>query len=320
MACSPRPPRPAFTLIELLVVIAIIAILIGLLLPAVQKVREAANRSKCQNNLKQLGIAEHAYHDEYGRFAPEGLWMPFDWNPQIRKGSHLLQLLPYLEQAAIFQAIDFSNTLVNPPVNQTLPGGRRLREVVLPVLVCPSDTLFGRLPNGLATTNYASSMGSQYMFASNGCQEYNRPNGTRGHGTTDKANEISGIIARLNWSAGVKDITDGTANTILMGEIRPICSNTPRNRSWVADDVLWISTLGPINYPTCPGEPGYSAGPGCNADISTPTSNAFKSKHIGGAHFALADGSVRFIRQTIPWDTYQLLGGRADGRVVNDDF
>jgi prepilin-type N-terminal cleavage/methylation domain-containing protein len=157
--------RGAFTLIELLVVIAIIAVLIALLLPAVQKVREAANRTQCANHLKQLGLAEHMYHDSYGRFAPEGLWMPFDWNPQIRKGSHLLQLLPYLEQDALYRSIDFSGSLTNPPVNQRLPDGRWLREVVLPVLVCPSDPLNGRLPNGLATTNYSASMAQRHPRA-----------------------------------------------------------------------------------------------------------------------------------------------------------
>src|SRR6266446_1288505 len=100
---SLRVRRGGFTLIELLVVIAIIAVLIGLLLPAVQKVREAAARMKCANNLKQLGLAEHMYHDNYNRFAPEGLWMPYDWNPQVRKGSHLLQLLPYVEQDALYR-------------------------------------------------------------------------------------------------------------------------------------------------------------------------------------------------------------------------
>ena len=78
--------------------------------------------------------------------------MPYDWNPQIRKGSHLLPLLPYVEQEALYRQIDFSGALSNPPVNQKLPDGRLLREIILPILVCPSDPLQGRLPNGQAAT------------------------------------------------------------------------------------------------------------------------------------------------------------------------
>jgi prepilin-type N-terminal cleavage/methylation domain-containing protein/prepilin-type processing-associated H-X9-DG protein len=311
-----RTLRPGFTLIELLVVIAIIGVLVALLLPAVQKVREAANRAKCANNLKQLGLAQHMYHDNYNRFAPDGLYMLIDWQPLARRGSHLLKLLPYIEQENLYRQIDFSGT--TSPVNLTLSDGRRLRDVVLPLLVCPSDTHGGRGPNG-ALTNYAASMGSQYMFASYGCQDYNRPNGTRGHGTTIDGSQVSGIISRLDWSAGIKEITDGTSNTILMGEIRPLCSRYT-SKSWVSEDTLWVSTFGPINYPTCPNEPGFSTAQGCNNDQSNPTSQGFKSRHSGGAHFLLCDGSVRFIIEAIPWDTYQRLEGRNDGQVISGDF
>jgi prepilin-type processing-associated H-X9-DG protein len=81
-----------------------------------------------------------------------------------------------------------------------------------------------------------------------------------------------------------------------------------------------VSTFGPINYPTCPNEPGFSTAQGCNNDQSNPTSQGFKSRHSGGAHFLLCDGSVRFIIEAIPWDTYQRLGGRNDGQVISGDF
>jgi prepilin-type N-terminal cleavage/methylation domain-containing protein/prepilin-type processing-associated H-X9-DG protein len=308
--------RCAFTLVELLVVIAIIGILIALLLPAVQAAREAARRAQCSNNLKQLGLAQHSYHNVWNKFAPDGLYMVIDWQPLTWGGSHLLKLLPYSEQSSLVQQIDFKDN--RPAVNKTLPGGKLLRDHVLPLLLCPSDTHGGRGGTGnWALTNYSASMGSQYMFASNGCQDYNRPNGTRGHGTTTDAGQISGIISRLNWSAGMHDVIDGTSTTILMGEIRPVCG-VYTNKSWVSEDALWVSTFGPINFPTCPGEPGYSSAAGCNSQTSHPTSQGFKSRHPGGAQFLLCDGSVRFIIQTIPWDTYQRLGGRRDRQPVGD--
>ena len=316
--------RSAFTLVELLVVIAIIGILVGLLLPAVQAAREAARRMQCSNNLKQLGLAQHNYVDTFKKFAPGGLEMVVDWVPLAYRGSHLLKLMPFMEQNNLYSQVNFAgriNGLPNAtisPRNQRLSDGRLLRDVIMPGLVCPSDPAGGRHPtSNWAMSNYTASMGSQYMFSSNGCQEYNRPNGTRGHGTTANGSEVSGIISRLHWSAGIGELTDGTSNTILMGEIRPLCGDYTM-RSWVDDDAFWVGTLGPINYATCPGEPGYNAGPGCNGITSRPCSQAFKSKHVGGAQFTLGDGSVRFIQQTISWDVYQNLGGRNDGKVIGD--
>ena len=317
MAHAQPWPRRGFTLVELLVVIAIIGVLVALLLPAVQAARESARRMKCGNNLKQLGLAQHMYHDTWNKFAPDGLYMLVDWQPLTWGGSHLLKLLPYTEQNSLFQQIDFSDT-TTAATNRRLPGGQLLRDVVVPFLLCNSDVHRGRGGSGnWALTNYCSSMGSQYMFASNGCQDYNRPNGTRGHGTTIDGEQVSGIISRLTWSAGMREITDGTSNTILMGEIRPKCGDYTI-KSWVSEDAFWVSTLGPINYPTCPGAPGYSSGPGCNSEVAKPTSQGFKSLHPNGAQFVLSDGSVRFIVQTVSWDTYQRLGGRRDGELVGD--
>ncbi|MCC6510430.1 MAG: DUF1559 domain-containing protein [Pirellulaceae bacterium] len=320
-----RNRRFAFTLVELLVVIAIIGVLVGLLLPAVQSAREAARRMQCSNNLKQLALAQHNYHDTFKKFAPGGLEMFVDWQPLGHRGSHLLKLLPFIEQNNLYSQINFAGTVngvpnagVISPRNQRLTDGRLLRQLILPALVCPSDPAGGWHPtSNWAMTNYTASMGSQYMFSSNGCQEYNRPNGTRGHGTTADGGQVSGIISRLHWSAGIAELTDGTSNTILMGEIRPVCGDYTQ-RPWVDEDAFWVGTLGPINFPTCPGEPGYNAGPGCNGITSRPCSQAFKSKHVGGAQFALGDGSVRFIQQSIAWDVYQNLGGRRDGNVIGE--
>lgn len=150
-----------------------------------------------------------------------------------------------------------------------------------------------------------------------GCQEYNLPNGTRGHGTKANGLEVSGIISRLHWSCTMGEVTDELSNTILMGEIRPLCGAPCTSKSWVSDDALWVGTLGPINYPTCPGEPGFVNGPGCKNTTSRPTSHAIKSKHPGGCQFGLADGSVHFLSQNISGVTYRNLGGRRDGNVVD---
>lgn len=311
--------RRAFTLVELLVVVTIIALLIALLLPAVQAAREAARRGQCLNNVKQLGIAQHNYHAIWERFAPDGLELKVDWVPLGYRGSHLLKLLPYCEQEPLYRQIDFSG--VTAPASQTLSDGRKLREIIPPMLVCPTDPLKGKgttsVNRNYGLTSYGSSMGSQYMGASNGCTDYNLPNGTRVHGTTTTPSAVSGIISRLDWSAGIEDITDGTSNTILMGEIRAQCGYYTR-KGWASEDSLWVSTFAPINYPTCPGERGYSDDAGCNGILSYPTSQGFKSCHPGGASFLLCDSSVRFISETISWDVYQRLGARKDGKVVGE--
>ncbi len=138
---SLRRSDQGFTLIELLVVIAIIAILIALLLPAVQQAREAARRTQCKNNLKQIGIALHNYHDTYSKFPPGGFWNNVNSGQQYQQGSLLTHLLPYVEQANMFQQIPF-NAPPGRDINAaTLPDGRLMRTVfTVPTYRCPSDT------------------------------------------------------------------------------------------------------------------------------------------------------------------------------------
>ena len=337
--------RNAFTLIELLVVIAIIAILIALLLPAVQQAREAARRTQCKNNLKQFGLAMHNYESTFGMFPmnTSNIWGPGpQWNDGS-KGSHLVHLLPFLEQAPLYNAFNFQATGVAwtcpDPANLTqcnfearLINGKLVRDIVIPGFLCPSEP--SPLKDGHSMkSNYSISMGNQAMPSnwSGACNLFpgnNFGTGPAGHGNTYNGGEISGVISRFNFGATIAQITDGTSNTIAAGEVRPQCSDHQRE-GWVHFNTMPSATTAPINYPiACVREPSIVIGAttyqwdtvptGCNHWQNWQTSNGFKSRHIGGAQFALADGSARFISENIDYLTYQKLGDRRDGLTIGD--
>lgn len=310
-----------FTLVELLVVIAIIGILVALLLPAIQAAREAARRSECINNLKQLGMALQNYHDTYERLPDSGMHNP-GWTGWS-KGSQLVKILPFIEEAPLYNAIDFSRPSVD---NQNDPStGRRFYTTVIDAYLCPSNAHPAQEnddPNRRALTNYACSMGCQRMTSRNNwCNEYPGNifgNGPDGHGNTNNGGRTSGLFSRLGWAARYADIQDGTSLTIAMGEILPLCGDHSRN-GWFYCNSIWIATTAPINYPIrCIGEPGF-AGPGdCGHYQNWQTSQGFKSKHPGGANFVFADGSTHFLSQDINYRTYQKLGDRRDKEQVED--
>ncbi|MBA3314861.1 MAG: DUF1559 domain-containing protein [Planctomycetota bacterium] len=320
--------RVAFTLIELLVVIAIIAVLIALLLPAVQQAREAARRTQCKNNLKQLGLAMHNYADTHGQFAPTIFnvngWpgnAPPEWGAH-EKGTYLVQMLPFIEQAPLFQAIDFKNWLTID--GRTRPDGKLFRSTVIPIFMCPSDGS-PELNGDRARFNYAYSMGAQQMNSLGGmCPTYDQTTypggyfktGGAGHGNTYNSNDVSGIASRVQWAAKFRDITDGTSNVIAMGEVRPNCGDHSNN-GWWHWNATWIATTAPINFPiSCYGEAAVPGATGCNQPNNWTTSQGFKSKHTGGAQFLMCDGSVQFLSENINYATYQALGDRRDGTPV----
>jgi prepilin-type N-terminal cleavage/methylation domain-containing protein len=328
-----------FTLIELLVVIAIIAVLIALLLPAVQQAREAARRTQCKNNLKQLGLATHNYHDTYLQFPINR----FDAGipPGGTMGNNLTVftgLLPFFEQSALFQGINFSGpgsmNLTLYPIN-----GKRLGEHKLPVLQCPSDVgVDTPTPQNMAKTSYAPSIGAQDLESANGCvlatfagaypAPYD-PDGdgedpfSRGNVRSDHGNQpVSGPFGRGYFSplnTRMRDLADGTSNTILMGEIRMACNLYSPDWGWAWPESLWYATTAPINFPTCPEDPGFGTNP-CFTNVNTNWNAAFgfKSKHTGGAQFLLGDGSVRFIQENIDRLTYARIGDKNDGGVIGD--
>ena len=348
--------RRAFTLIELLVVIAIIAILIALLLPAVQQAREAARRTQCRNNLHNYGLGLHNYHDVYNQFPPGGVPVHNDsrtgagccaGGPRI---SWQVRILPFMDNAPLFNAIDMNAGVwvgqsggLDGAWRTPIEGVAALRTQV-PYARCPSDG-YQELSDGWAHANYSGSLGSQISNSRDGnCNQWNQfaehlphPNNgnqwSAGHGNSADGRRISGMFSRMGMSVGVHSVTDGTSNTIQVGEVRPGCHDH-RSGWWNSNGMgcAHATTVVPINDLTTCAEtrnnPGLASNPNCapqayggnvrRAQQNWNYSWGFKSRHEGGSFFLLADGHVKFISENIDHTTYQSLGGRRDGRTVGE--
>jgi prepilin-type N-terminal cleavage/methylation domain-containing protein len=261
------PRRVGFTLIELLVVIAIIAILIGLLLPAVQKVREAAARMKCANNLKQIGLAMHSYNDAYGHL-PAG-WATNSATAPSPGWSWATLILPYVEQAPLY-----STLAVDPSGATGVPAPTAANGLQLPLSVyrCPSD---GGPPLNTQFSNYAT---CNYVVN----REVVGPGRLDGNNNNQNAMSIQGI-------------TDGSSNTVLVGE-RESVKNV---------GAIWIR--GSQTSASFEGRPGSGLNPQPAAGTVFNTGSAqrlaFSSQHTGGCLFLLGDGHVRLVSNSISADT-----------------
>ena len=314
-----RKNHLGFTLIELLVVIAIIGILNGLLVPAVQKVREAAARTQCQNNLKQIGLALHGYHDVNHRFPP-GYWAGgpyFDGVNDTSPGwAWAVFILPYLEQNNAYRQFQFDQPVQNFPAIQTMVRVYLCPSDITPEGAFPVPDAFGNTVCLAAPSSYAACVGGDESE------------------TSDPAG--LGVFYR-NSQTRLTDISDGTSSTILIGE-----------RAWAHANGVWAGAIpgGVIkrgSYNPCrPIIPGawYPAGTltlahaHLNNALADPDGSGgmddFSSRHFGGAFFAFADGSVRFLRSvsadnpngsyTPDGLNFQALGTRALGEVVSGDF
>ena len=308
-----RSRRKAFTLIELLVVIAIIAILIALLVPAVQKVREAASRMTCQNNMKQLGLATHGYHDTYKRLpiteTREGAYAP----TSAKRRCWMVHILPFVEQSARFNKIDMNRTQLDTTVNATGVSNRAVIQENIPLYLCPSDgesaTPRPRTDDAsgvtLALTNYAGCVGDHRNGAGTGFQFPGGAYYDYGNGSTN-ASITRGVMSRYSWSAKFAEVSDGLSNTYFVGEVVPSWCNW---EDWGFQN--FATTAFPVNHRNTDFARG-ALGPGDASNCIT-----FRSLHTGGANFLFGDGAVRFITDSIDYTTYRALASRNGGEPAS---
>ena len=323
-----------FTLIELLVVIAIIAVLIALLLPAVQAAREAARRIQCTNNLKQLGLAMHNYHDSLNTFpigvlgirSPTLYASAGDPTGAINRRTWAFMVLPYLELGALYNAVNFSLPY-NPP---TGAANNTVSETLIAAYLCPSDSTSNQIDQnnrreGSYVVNWGNSNWCQNMFTANNPFVGNPL--VPGNPVT-----FSSAPFTMDKSYGVQNFTDGTSNTLLMAEVvigategatgyehrgdlynddyncaMFMAYTTPNSTvpDWIAD--------GYCRYP-------YITNPPCiNAASARNAYNASRSYHPGGVNALLSDGSVKFFKNSISLMTWRALSTTAGAEVISSD-
>jgi len=336
------PQRRGFTLIELLVVIAIIAVLIALLLPAVQAAREAARRAQCTNNLKQLGLALHNYHDTIGRFPFGGIVLPAN-HPYVVSGftrqghyrwSVLAQLTPFLEKTTVFNAINLSLPIIDG-ASVIMPQNSTTNNTQVAEFLCPSDGRGRCLPE-YAASNYMACTGDGVLG--------------HGFGVADPAFGAPNGVFFFNSSVGLGELTDGTSQTALMSESLVGDGSASGTLPGPADPAMvavQVSGGSPIYTPLSEAE--------CKAATSTffrrnsawvqgsyqhalyshyltPNSKTLdcyrqqyhgwkapRSRHSGGVNVLFGDGTVRFVKDTVNVPTWRALSTRNGGEVVSSD-
>ena len=278
---DPKAPR-GFTLVELLVVIAIIGILIALLLPAVQAARESARRMQCANNFRQVGMALRSYHTSVQSFPPGCLYTLID-HPQTYEWSWGTYILPYLEQQALYDLIDFETPGGSGNLHYALSGGNiTAARTVLPAFLCPSDPARGAIQSVGAIADMCGVADSQEAYDPHpGDWQYYPRYFPDADGILCGAPGGPGGVCKL------AHIRDGTSHTLMVGEVAARGHGTQEGRMWVGDN--YCSTRDGINGPTS--TPG-----GGNVN---PYDAGFASFHPGGCHFAMADGSVHFLSENI---------------------
>ncbi|QDT65415.1 DUF1559 domain-containing protein [Calycomorphotria hydatis] len=357
MSLSSKKIRRGFTLVELLVVIAIIAILIALLLPAVQQAREAARRSQCKNNLKQIGLAMHNYHDAFGTLPPGYIDGDFDRAPNIsgstystnqvggQDGGYSWQtlILPMLEQANLYHQFDFNLHPFGLGTGQggSSPENHNACSTEQPVFSCPSDIKPAHTelhPNAPTTSAYHASVATSSYAGSVGPYH----SGACSNNALKNPDTFNVGVLDVNSRVRFRDITDGTSNVLLVGEIRwrengigsenntlygSLANGGQARCEYVSGDATLNTSVGPFRHLRA-----------ARFSLNLVTNNAdnyaraFHSHHVGGAQFVFADGSVHFISETInhsnspfsaanPYGSlgiWQRLAAIRDGNVVTE--
>jgi prepilin-type N-terminal cleavage/methylation domain-containing protein/prepilin-type processing-associated H-X9-DG protein len=335
-------PRKGFTLVELLVVIAIIAVLIGLLLPAVQKVRGAALRAQCLHNLKQVGLAAHNYASAFKKLPP-GASGPITMSNETNRASVQAQLLPYVEHASKYSQFDFSQDINSAPVN--VPAQRQ----DVPIYLCPADPSVAMFTGPVGRSNYFGNLGTSAYPPSN-------VNGTIGGlFFYEVTPAVRGTIPK---AVRLLDIKDGTSNTAMFAEVKrgQAASTATSMHPWDArlksnindtDPVAacgspatnalslryaglqYYRSLVPTSLYTHTATPNSTAVADCIDQVQRPGDVTFfiaahvtaRSYHDGGVNVCFADGSVRFVSDAISLATWAALGTRSGGEIVNSgDF
>ncbi|MBX9681227.1 MAG: DUF1559 domain-containing protein [Gemmataceae bacterium] len=331
MKSTPTKARRGFTLIELLVVIAIIAVLIALLVPAVQKVREAAARSQCQNNLKQIGLAMHGFHDTYKKLPPAA------WNNNASIGNNdennvgpnwAVMILPYVEQGPLYNLYNASISnfqrwaLTNGATGSNDQGWRGMRDKTVPIYVCPSEAnsaiLGSRAGGSWARGNYAANEGPRQECWNGGTV------------TTTPAGGSGNWIAKAplwhNGSSTLIGLTDGTSSTILVNHIRAGTSAGDPRGSWALGVVGASITTGcPAGDCFGPNDSGGNSDDvaGCDnrPDILMGCWNGgygqanARSSHTGITLAGFGDGSVRTVLNSIDTNNWYFLLSSTDGQT-----
>ncbi len=304
-----RKPRSqkAFTLIELLVVIAIIAILIALLLPAVQQAREAARRSQCKNNLKQIGLALHNYHDALDTFPPGFIDASSTLDARSTGWGWAVFLLPYIDQANLYAKLEVATKSLDQHRGGTAEtASTDQMKTPISVYVCPSDSAPELVKDrgNNARLSYPGVYGSANVAASS-------PGSPERYPGMNNANAMFNGMFAGNSKVKMRDFTDGTSNTLAVGEVQGM------NRI----GGIWVGSFGINRWAGYIFQTNASTLINAAAGRTHPTwaSNyVFSSSHVGGAHFLKADGSVNFISENISATIYENLGNRRDGQVLGE--
>ncbi|MEX1231193.1 MAG: DUF1559 domain-containing protein [Planctomycetaceae bacterium] len=325
-----RSRRTAFTLIELLVVIAIIAVLIALLLPAVQQAREAARRSQCQNNMKQIGLAIHNYHDAHRLFPPGGTTCQVCTYGTNAGHNFTADILPYMDQANVYNFLNWSYSGFYTGGLGLDVNHEQAMYTVLPVYICPSSQTVTF--NGY---QWAGPGGSPYPAL--GGQASAQYVGIMGSVQSGVVRSSTGTFYK-NSKIGIKDITDGTSNTMVVGEFSGLANGQPLSRVRTAgpdvtygwfNNAAWFGfydnggastyavQLGNYKTVTYPPNVTYFLGPGAS-NASHTFNQSLRSNHEGGVHVLLGDGAVRFISENIALQTLYNLADISDRNIIGE--